>query len=105
MTATAASGVASARSQPASREPSSHRRAPAFALLALAALLFLLFSARMLGAPFGDSHDGRNAGVWAAGGESLLDEGPVESRLGTRSPEIGVYVNHPPLIYVETAVT
>lgn len=32
-------------------------------------------------------------------------DGPVESRLGTRSPVTGVYVNHPPLIYVKTALT
>ncbi|MDP1806672.1 MAG: hypothetical protein Q8K72_15955 [Acidimicrobiales bacterium] len=76
----------------------------AFALLAVAVLLFLAFSSRMIGAPFGDSHDGRNAGVWAAGGRSLLDDGPLSTRMGTRSVENGVYANHPPLLYVETAL-
>lgn len=79
-------------------------RRPALALLGIAVLLFLAFSARMIGAPFGDSHDGRNAGVWATGSRSLLEEGPASSRLGARSAENGVYANHPPLLYVETAL-
>ena len=79
-------------------------RRPAFALLAIGVLLFLAFSIRMIGAPFGDSHDGRNAGVWAAGGRSILDDGPLATRVGTRSVENGVYANHPPLLYVETAL-
>jgi hypothetical protein len=69
----------------------------------LAGALFLTFAARTIPAPFGDSHDGRNAGVWASGARSLREAGPLDSRLGTRSPEIGVYANHPPLISVETA--
>lgn len=79
-------------------------RRPAFALLALGVLLFLAFSSRMIGAPFGDSHDGRNAGVWAAGGRNLLDDGPLSTRMGTRGVTTGVYANHPPLLYVETAL-
>jgi len=77
---------------------------PAVVLLVLAAVLFLGFAARIIPAPFGDSHDGRNAGVWAAGSRNLREHGPVASRLGTHSPENGVYANHPPLLYVETAL-
>lgn len=81
------------------------RRAPAVLviLVLLAGGLFLGFGTRLISAPFGDSHDGRNAGVWATAARSLRD-GPVESRMGTRSPEIGTYANHPPLIAMETAV-
>lgn len=79
-------------------------RRPAIALLGVAVLLFLFFSFRMIGAPFGDSHDGRNAGVWATGSRSLLDDGAGPSRLGARTAENGVYANHPPLLYIETAV-
>lgn len=56
---------------------------------------------------FGDSHDGRNAGVWASGSRSLRQEGPVAARLGTRTVignEVTTYANHPPLIALETAV-
>jgi 4-amino-4-deoxy-L-arabinose transferase-like glycosyltransferase len=71
----------------------------------LAAVLFLGYGSRTISAPFGESHDGRNARVWSMGSLSLRMNGPVASRLGTRNPVTGVYVNHPPLIYVETAVT
>ena len=74
-------------------------------LLLLAAVLFLGFGSRTIAAPFGDSHDGKNGTVWSAGSRSLREDGPVASRLGTRNPVTGVYANHPPLIYVETAVT
>lgn len=80
------------------------RRSVAYALLGVAAIVFLLSASRTIAAPFGDSHDGRNGGVWAAGSRSLREEGPIASRLGTRSPEGGVYANHPPLLYVEAAV-
>lgn len=66
--------------------------------------MFLGHGSRTINAPFGDSHDGRNAAVWASGSQSLRDQGPIASRLGTRSPETGVYANHPPLIYLETAL-
>lgn len=74
------------------------------ALLVLATILFLGYGSRTISAPFGHSHDGRNAWVWSSGSLSLRVDGPVASRLGTRSPITGVYVNHPPLIYVETAL-
>lgn len=73
------------------------------ALLLLAGALFLAHGSRTLNAPFGDSHDGRNAAVWATGSKAIRQDGPVRSRLGTLH-EQGVYANHPPLIYVETAV-
>ncbi|GAC1314002.1 MAG: hypothetical protein NVSMB16_10740 [Acidimicrobiales bacterium] len=70
---------------------------------------FLAANATQIGAPFGDSHDGRNGAVWAAGSQSLRRYGPVDSKLGARrevSPGVfQVYTDHPPLIYVETAVT
>lgn len=72
-------------------------------LVLLAAVLFLGYGSRTIAARFGDSHDGRNAAVWAAGSRSIREAGAVASRLGTRSPENGVYADHPPLIYVETA--
>lgn len=68
-------------------------------------MLFLGFGSRTISAPFGESHDGRNARVWSSGSLSLRTSGPVASRLGTRSPVTGLYVNHPPLIYVQTAIT
>jgi hypothetical protein len=79
------------------------RRQHGVLLLVLAAVLFLAYGWRMVAAPFGDSHDGRNAAVWAAGSQAIRHEGLVASRLGTRNPESGVYANHPPLIYLETA--
>lgn len=72
-------------------------------LVLLAGGLFLSFGSRIAAEPFGDSHDGRNAGVWAAAGRALR-EGPIDSRLGSRSHEIGTYANHPPLIAAEVAV-
>lgn len=79
-------------------------RGPAIALLLLTAVLFLGYGSRTIAAPFGDAHDGRNAGVWASGSQALREEGPIASRLGTDRPVSGVYANHPPLIAVETAV-
>lgn len=97
-----------APAQQAEARPATKRRDPrsraGAALVVLAALLFVGHGLRTIGAPFGDSHDGRNAGVWAAGSRNLRESGPAASRLGTRSPENGVYANHPPLIYVETAM-
>lgn len=83
------------------------RRGPValWLLVLLAAGLFLGHGSRTIAAPFGDSHDGRNGGVWAAGSRSLRESGPIASRLGTHSAENGVYANHPPLLYVETALS
>ena len=56
---------------------------------------------------FGDSHDGRNAGMWAERSRSLRENGPIASRLGTRSlvgGETLPYANHPPLIATEAAL-
>lgn len=80
------------------------RRQSGLALLLLATVLFLGYGSRTISAPFGESHDGRNARVWSIGSLNLRTNGPVASRLGTRNPVTGVYVNHPPLIYVETAL-
>lgn len=52
-------------------------------LLALAVGLFVVSGWSLIGAPFGDSHDGRNAGVWVAGSRSLVGDGPIASRMGT----------------------
>ncbi len=72
-------------------------------LVVLAVAVFLGCGWNAVFAPFGDSHDGRNAAVWASGSRSVREEGPVASRLGAVSPD-GVYATHPPLIYLETAV-
>ncbi|MGI8983456.1 MAG: glycosyltransferase family 39 protein, partial [Acidimicrobiales bacterium] len=97
-------GAARVRREPPAEERARGRRLAGPTLFILAAVLFLGFGSRTISAPFGDSHDGRNAGVWAAGSRSLRESGPIASWLGTRSPEIGVYANHPPLIYLETAL-
>jgi hypothetical protein len=76
----------------------------ALALVGMVLALFLIHGWSTIGARFGDSHDGRNAGTWATGSQSLREEGPVESRLGATSSLRGTYANHPPLIYVETAL-
>ena len=99
-----------AASTPCQRErpgldPGRGERRIAAGLLLLALILFLAHLAPRLNAPFGDSHDGRNAGVWAAGARSLREHGPVASRLGAVTPENGTYANHPPLLYLETAAT
>jgi len=56
--------------------------------------------------PFGPSHDGRNAGVWASASRTLRQEGPVASRVGTHTvvgAQESTYATHPPLIVIETA--
>jgi hypothetical protein len=42
-------------------------------------------------APFGPSHDGFNASVYLTGGRAILEDGPLESRLGAASRTIGGY--------------
>ncbi|MBW3547923.1 MAG: hypothetical protein KY452_07305 [Actinobacteria bacterium] len=76
----------------------------ALGLVILTSALFLAQAWSTIGAPFGNSHDGRNAGVWAMGSQSLREDGVIASRLGSHSQLRGTYANHPPLIYVETAV-
>jgi hypothetical protein len=80
-----------------------------FGLVAAFAAVFLALAWGRIAAPFGDSHDGRNAAVWASGSRALRAEGPLVSRLGARV-RIGpgaasVYVDHPPLTYWETAAS
>lgn len=79
----------------------------AFLVVLVFAGLFLSINLTHIRSPFGDSHDGRNGAVWASGSRSLRRYGPMESRLGARretSPgTFAVYIDHPPLIYVETA--
>jgi 4-amino-4-deoxy-L-arabinose transferase-like glycosyltransferase len=83
------------------------RRLALVILLSLAALFTWRASPTLTG-PYGDSHDGRNAAVWAEGSRAIRHDGLIASRFGARATEGGVtetYANHPPLIYLETAVT
>lgn len=66
-------------------------------------IVFLASVAPRVGLEPGDSHDGRNTGLWTVGARSLLENGPIESRLGAWAPERGVYANHPPGVTLETA--
>jgi hypothetical protein len=79
----------------------------AWVLVAVFCLVFVVLAWTRITAPFGDSHDGRNAAVWASGSRALRTEGPIASRLGARLSlgrgETTVYVDHPPLTYWETA--
>ena len=61
---------------PADRR-SRREKIPRAALLVLAAILFLGYGAPTIVAPFGDSHDGRNASVWAAGSRQIREDGLV----------------------------
>src|SRR2546428_3870869 len=81
-------------------------------LLCLAAaapvLLFLGHDARRLSAPFGPSHEGFNAALFMTGGRAIVEEGPIESKLGASSRTLFgdrvVYAHHPPLIYLASAL-
>ncbi|MFI5040337.1 MAG: ArnT family glycosyltransferase [Acidimicrobiales bacterium] len=70
--------------------------------------VFVVLAWGRIGAPFGDSHDGRNAAVWASGSRALRTDGPVASRLGARlnvaAGAGSTYIDHPPLTYWETAI-
>ena len=75
-------------------------------MLGIFATVLIVSGHGRAGAPFGDSHDGRNAGVWASGSRSLREDGPLTSRLGTWAlvgGEERPYATHPPLIVVQTA--
>ncbi|MES4792128.1 MAG: hypothetical protein C4321_03345 [Chloroflexota bacterium] len=79
----------------------------ALALLACFAVVFILQLGPRITAPFGDSHDGRNGGVWGMAARAVRTHGIVKSRIGARleTPEgtTRIYAHHPPLITVETA--
>ena len=79
------------------------RQAVPVALLVLGAA-YLALMLPTLRAPFGDSHDGRNAGVWAAGSRALREDGPIDSVLGARHQDGTVYANHPPALLSATAL-
>jgi len=88
-------------------EGSTDHLASALALLLMAGLTIgLVFAASSrVALPFGPSHDGRNAGVWAGASRTLREEGPVASRFGTHTlvgGEESTYATHPPLIVIET---
>lgn len=73
-------------------------------LLAVLSIVFVVDGAVRIGAPFGDSHDGRNGATWALGSRTLRELGWVESKGGALMGERGsVYAHHPPLIIFETA--
>ena len=87
------------RSVPGSRA----RHAPAgsraaFLLLAVLGIVLVTATWTRLTGPFGDSHDGRNAAVWATGSRALREEGPVSSHLGATQDDGRTYANHPPLM-------
>src|SRR2546428_6001358 len=71
-------------------------------------LVFLGHDAHRLSAPFGPSHDGFNAALFMTGGRAIVEEGPIESRLGASSRTLFgdrvVYAHHPPLIYLASAL-
>lgn len=80
------------------------RATPVVAVL----LLVGVYVAMMLptvAAPFGDSHDGRNAGTWGAGTRALRTDGPIDSVLGARHQDGTVYANHPPALLTVTAIS
>lgn len=67
-------------------------------------LAFLVNAAPWVAGPLGNSHDGRNAGVWAASGQALRTD-PIGSRLGGINRAGVPYANHPPAIVLASAVT
>lgn len=77
----------------------------AIVLLVLFGAFFVVRAWPQIEAPFGDSHDGRNAGTWALASRALRDDGVIASRGGAELAEhAGTYAHHPPLIIAETAV-
>jgi len=75
---------------------------------AATAVVFLGHDTHRLWAPFGPSHDGFNAALFMTGGRAIVEEGPIESKLGASSRTLFgdrvVYAHHPPLIYLASAL-
>jgi 4-amino-4-deoxy-L-arabinose transferase-like glycosyltransferase len=76
----------------------------AILLVALAAAL-VLTCRHDLGAPFGPTHDGRNAAQWALASDGVDARGLFGSRLGAIHADGSVYANHPPLTGLVTAAS
>lgn len=74
-----------------------HVRPVHLAMLGVVCLLPLVHGTALLSAPYGDSHDGRNGSIWAAGAESFRAD-PIGSRLGAVREDGSVYATHPPAI-------
>jgi len=73
-------------------------------LLAIAAGLLAL-TVPDLDAPFGPSHDGRNAAMWALASDGVQAHGLVGSKFGARHADGAVYANHPPITGLVTAAS
>jgi hypothetical protein len=73
-------------------------------LLGATAALFLLVSAPLITAPFGDSDEGINGAVWSTNSRALREAGPIDSRLGGRRLDGSEYATHPPYIVISTAI-
>ena len=73
-------------------------------LLALLVVAFVAAGWWRFTAPFGDNHDGSNAGLWVDTARAILRNGPFAAHLGSRLLTGGVYAHHPPLIAWVTTV-
>ena len=73
-------------------------------LLAIAAGLLVL-TVPDLDAPFGPSHDGRNAAMWALASDGIQAHGLVGSKFGARHADGAIYANHPPVTGLVTAAS
>jgi hypothetical protein len=70
----------------------------------------IVFSAPLLGDPYGQTEEAVNAAIWWLGGRNLLEDGPVAARFGAnvapfRSANAGIYAHHPPLPVWAAALT
>lgn len=77
----------------------------------LVAIFIVAFALQLLPritAPFGDSHDGRNGGVWGMAARAIRHDGLMASRIGARigkgTPHEQTYAHHPPPISIEPAL-
>lgn len=70
----------------------------------IVAIGFLVNAAPWIASPLGDSHDGRNAAVWASSGRALRTE-PIGSHLGGVNLAGNPYATHPPVIVAGAAAT